>query len=423
MRTSAYGPPREVTVQAVLLLAVLAGVVMTAIGVAMNALTPRSAAAVGYRLEEIAPFVVLQASYIAVAAILAWRRPAHTVSWLLAIFAVHLGTQFLLAGYAAYGLLGPGLPAAEIAAWLFTWLAMVGGLPIGLILATFPHGRLDSRSSRATVVALLAATILLGAELAFRPGPLSQMPFVDNPFGWNGHGGLLDVVLIVGLALFFLAIALVMGRLIDRAARGTSVERQQLKWLFASCVIIAAVSAIAFPLILGGADPNAAQDARRHLARVAVGMALATLPICIGVAILRYRLYDIDVLINRALVYGAVSGLLALTYFGGVVLLQPALRQLTAGGELSVAGSTLVVVALFQPLRRRVQSAVDRRFYRSRYDAMRTLEVFTARLRDEVDLGAVRADLLEVVEETMRPAHASLWLRAPDRNDFRTAAP
>jgi hypothetical protein len=138
------------------------------------------------------------------------------------------------------------------------------------------------------------------------------------------------------------------------------------------------------------------------------------IPLAIGVAILRYRLYDIDVIINRALVYGMLTGILALVYFGGVVALQSLFRSLTGQGwQLAVVASTLVIAALFTPLRRRIQSFVDRRFYRRKYDARKTLEAFSVKLRNETDLDALRDDLVGVVRETMQPAHVSLWLR-PD---------
>jgi hypothetical protein len=140
-------------------------------------------------------------------------------------------------------------------------------------------------------------------------------------------------------------------------------------------------------------------------------VAFMTIPVAIGIAILRYRLYDIDVLINRALVYGATSAGIAIAFFAGIIVLQAVLRPLTGGSEVAVAISTLASVALFQPLRSRMQGAVDRRFYRSRYDAARTLDVFSVRLRDEVDLDAVRSDLVRAVHETVQPAHASVWLR------------
>jgi hypothetical protein len=151
-------------------------------------------------------------------------------------------------------------------------------------------------------------------------------------------------------------------------------------------------------------------------------VSFAAIPTVIGVAILRYRLYDIDLVINRTLVYGATTAVIAAAFFGGIVLLQSVLRPLTGGNEAAVAISTLASVALFQPLRARIQTAVDRRFYRSRYDGARTVDDFSVRLRDEVELDAVRSDLLRTACDTMQPAHASVWVRPVSRNDSRTRA-
>ncbi|HAL25188.1 MAG TPA: hypothetical protein DCP25_00405 [Chloroflexi bacterium] len=186
-----------------------------------------------------------------------------------------------------------------------------------------------------------------------------------------------------------------------RYRRSSAVEREQIKWLAYS-------GTLAFVLIvLGNAIPGDLGTWLFPLAFVVLG----TLPIAIAIAIFRYRLYDIDVLIRRTLVYAAVSAVLLAAYIGGVALFQTILAPFIAGNGVAVAISTLAVVALFQPVRRRIRAAVDRRFYRSRYDAERTLDAFAGRLRDEVDLESVRADLLQAVRETVQPAHASVWLR------------
>jgi hypothetical protein len=151
------------------------------------------------------------------------------------------------------------------------------------------------------------------------------------------------------------------------------------------------------------------------LGQVLTIVGFTSLPIAMAVAILRHRLYDIDLLVRRTLVYGLVSALLLATYVAAVVLLQAVLRPLTAGSDLAVAGSTLLVVALFQPIRRRVQDLVDRRFYRARYDSARAVDLFASRLRSEVDIDAVRFDLIAVVDEALRPSQASVWLRPAER--------
>jgi hypothetical protein len=206
------------------------------------------------------------------------------------------------------------------------------------------------------------------------------------------------------LALLIPLLLTVVGAPIVRWRRSIGVERQQLElFVYAASFVL-----LGYVLIISGLPgPWSALIDLGHMG----------LPVAIAVAVFRYRLYDIDVLINRTLVYGATTALIGGAFFGGIVVLQALLRPFTAGSEIAVAGSTLASVALFQPLRARIQGFVDRRFYRARYDATRTLDTFSLRLRDEVELDAVRSGLLDAVAETLQPAHASLWLR---RNDSRT---
>ena len=221
------------------------------------------------------------------------------------------------------------------------------------------------------------------------------------------------------LAMFAVIGSVVMGvrALVRRFRWSTGIERQQLKWfvfvwILAGTTLALTYLAMSVVYITSG---EAAFNEPPLLVRVPVWANIATFVLiapAIGISILRYRLYDIDVLINRALVYGATTAAIAIAFFAGIVVLQAILRPLTSGSEFAVAASTLVSFALFQPLRRRIQGGVDRRFYRSRYDAARTLDAFSVHLRDEVALDAVRADLLEAVRDTVQPVHASLWLRA-----------
>jgi branched-subunit amino acid ABC-type transport system permease component len=207
----------------------------------------------------------------------------------------------------------------------------------------------------------------------------------------------------MGTAALLDVVAGVLGfnALFRRSARAVGVERQQFKWFMAGVLLTFAVTVVGGTLLLNDSD----------LAKFVISNGVAAVPISVGVAILRYRLYDIDLFIKRTVVYGGTSVAIALTFFLGILALQALLRPLTAGSELAVAASTLGTLALLQPIRRRVQNAVDRRFDRARHDAARTIEAFAEQLRDEVDLDALRTDLLGTVQQTMAPAHSSLWLR------------
>jgi hypothetical protein len=194
-----------------------------------------------------------------------------------------------------------------------------------------------------------------------------------------------------------------------RSARG--VERQQLKWFLYAAAAVPILAPFSFGFISWA--PGLPSFLSLFIEGVLWGLTVSGVPIAIGIAVLRYRLYEIDVIIRRTLVYGVLTIGLGLIYWGTVVLLQQLLRPLTQGSDLAIVGSTLLVAAVFQPLRRRIQSGVDQRFYRQNYDAAHTLEHFSARLRDEVDLEALSAELLGVVRRTIQPQHVSLWLRTP----------
>ena len=232
---------------------------------------------------------------------------------------------------------------------------------------------------------------------------MEDRPQLTNPYGVNSP--LIDAL--QGLSWLLLLIAIVgsVASLIVRFRRARGEQRQQMKWLaFAGAV--AGTCVIVFTVlydVVGEAVANAA-----------IMLGVLSLPLAAGMAILRYRLYDIDVVINRTLVYGALTATLAAAYLGCVLLLQLLLGGITGDSSLAVAGSTLAVAALFRPARARIQDVVDRRFYRRKYDAQRTLEAFSARLRDQVDLGTLNAELNSVVRDTLQPAHVSLWLRGTD---------
>jgi hypothetical protein len=241
---------------------------------------------------------------------------------------------------------------------------------------------------------------------ALDSGRLTEPPFegIDNPAGIEAAGPALEVVGAAGFIALFAGILLGAAALVARFRRARGDERQQLKWFASAGALFALACLVALTPWFGSSDTTG---------QLLILLAFAAIPIAAGVAILKYRLYDIDLVIRRTLVYGGLTALLAGAYLAGVLLLQLALSPLTERSDLAIAGSTLAVAALFRPARARVQAAVDRRFYRRRYDAERTLESFGARLRDEVDLEALGGELRAVVSETMQPVHISLWLRTP----------
>jgi hypothetical protein len=267
----------------------------------------------------------------------------------------------------------------------------------------------------APALAVAAFTIVVGLVTSASQTSTSEtrFPLFDALLSSDTADGLYDL----GQAVsgFSLLALLVLGAMsmVVRLRRARGVERQQMKWFAYAAVVLALVfvgTAIAFFSPLRALDPGA-RIPPAMFGGAPFLLALIALPIGAAVAILRYRLYDIDVLINRTVVYGATSAAIGATFFLGIVALQAVLRPLTSGSELAVAASTLVSFALFQPIRRLVQDAVNQRFDRSRYDAARTVDAFADQLRDEVDLDALTAELVGVVSRTMSPAHASLWLR------------
>jgi hypothetical protein len=339
----------------------------------------------------------------AVGLVIAFRQPGNPIAWIMLVSGA-CGALYDLAGvYATYAVLvrGGALPGGEWAGWVasWAWLPMAAGIPAFLPLV-FPDGRLLSRRWRPVVwyAGLVIAVFVCATALV--PGWLLRAEYVRNPVSpfADGDFAFADVQAPLN-ALLFLEIVVAFASLVLRFRRSRDRERLQIKWFaYASALVV--VMNLLVPLL---------QNEKPY--QIVAVLTFNAVPIAIAIAILRYRLYDIDVLINRTLVYGATSAALAVTFFGGVLAFQTVLRPVTGVSEATVALSTLLSFALFQPIRRRAQDVVDRRFNRSRYDAARTLEAFGRRLRDEVDLDALRGELLGAVRETMAPAHASLWLR------------
>jgi hypothetical protein len=338
--------------------------------------------------------------------LIAARRPANVYGWLWCGIGLGVGLDAFARGYATYGLLGrPGaLPGAMVAAWAtnFTWILGLGLVPLALLL--FPDGRVPTRRWRPLAWLILALAVALPLEGAVSPGALQVFPFLDNPVGVTGGplSWLVQAFGQVGFQLFLVTLPAAALALALRFRRARGVERQQLKWFAAAGLILVAVPIVDTigPL---GFDSN----------RLIELLSTWPLYVAIGIAILRHRLYDIDRLLNRTLVYGLLTLILGLGYGGAVLVAGQRFGGL--GGQppsWAVAAVTLATAALFQPARRRIQAIVDRRFNRRRYDTAATIQAFATRLRQQLDLDALTAELLAVVDQTMEPTRTSLWLRS-----------
>jgi hypothetical protein len=353
-------------------------------------------------------FVAASLAFATVGAMVAARVPDNPIGWIFCLTGVALGVADFGNQYAEQMLFiaSDPLPGGRTAALLQELgLAPSFGL-LGLAVLLFPDGRLPSGRWRPALWLGLAGIGLSVIGAALRPGPFVE-PFdsVSNPLGISGSLGLMDSFLGFGFVFTLVSVVLAAVAMRARLRRSRGLEREQLKWLVLAAAVtgVAVVGSLALYLA-AGIDVGG---------EAVLGLGFAAFPLAAGAAILRYRIYDIDVVINRTLVYAALTATLALAYLSSVLLLQVALSGVTGGSGLAVAASTLAVAALFGPARTRIQQVVDRRFYRRKYDAAQTLERFGSQLRDEVDLGALRAELRSVVVETMQPAHVSVWLRPP----------
>ena len=353
-----------------------------------------------------------------VGALIASRRPRNAIGWIL----LAEGLLWMFLGmtdyYGLYGVASPGsvpFPVGVAAVNNFMWVPAVGLLGTYVFLL-FPDGRLPSRRWRPLAWLSGTVIVLVSILVGLTPGGLQNLGGIRNPYALEGYPWLVTVAYTV-LPLLPLCMLASVISLVMRYRRSRGEERQQIKWIaFAASFVgllylIAMVCAFIFP---SGAWFQAGSPLWLDLLGYAALSSFTLVPVAIGFAVLRYRLYEIDIIINRTLVYGSLTISLALVYVSLVVSLQYVFRALAGGdSQLVIVASTLVIAALFNPLRRRIQALVDRRFYRNKYNARRTLEEFGARLRDETDLESLSKELVGVVRETVRPAQVSLWLRQP----------
>jgi hypothetical protein len=351
---------------------------------------------------------IMAVTFSIIGAVIASRLPPNPLGWLFCAAACIIAVACLSAEYAIYALVArpDSLPAGEALAWLafWVWIPSIGCIVLALLL--FPNGELPSSRWRWLAWLTVLVTIVGAVWVALSPGAIGNLGSIHNPLGIESLPRGYKAVQTIMTALLLVAAVSTLGL---RLHRTRGIERQQIKWP-AFVAVMAAAGSILYDTAISEAIGSRWLEWAGHVMLIA---ALVSFPISIGIAIVRYRLYEIDTLINRTLVYGALTAALVAVYFGAVVLLQRVFVALTGEkSTLAVVASTLLIAALFNPLRRRIQSFIDRRFYRRRYDAAKTLEAFSAKLRDETDLDALSDDLVGVVRETMQPAHVSLWLRS-----------
>lgn len=355
-------------------------------------------------------FFVSFLAFPVVGALIASKRPQNPIGWICLADGLVWALIALIEDYSVYGLAAPGslpFPVGIYALTAWMWVPAVGLAGVYLLLL-FPDGRLPSRRWRPLAWLFGAEMVLLSVVVVLTPGPLDGLGGARNPFGLEGLPWVEAAfwVLLPLLPVCMLASAL---SLVLRYRRSGGEVRQQIKWIAfaASFTGLVYLGVVVSSLVLP-------EDGAPGLSQYLLVLSFAGVPVAIGFAVLHYRLYDIDFVINRALVYTPLTVMLAAVYVGSIVVLQAAFRTLTGQDtQLAIVASTLAIAALFNPLRKRVQGFVDRRFYRRKFDAARTLENFGSRLREETDLDHLSDDLVTVARETMQPVHVSLWLR-PD---------
>ena len=346
-----------------------------------------------------------------VGTIIVSKLPRNLIGWLLCAIGFSISIATFASEYAQYALVTRrgGAPAGALFAWLTSWTHFLAVGSLLTLLIVFPTGSARNKFWRGAMGWVAAASSILSFLYATRPGPLDGLREVDNP---TGLASLADLA--AGVIPFLggsLALVLVVA-VIDKVwvfIRSTGIERQQIKSFALAGLIFPTLFALAIATegVIGGQGNKGEFDP----VVLAFFIGFNALAVAIGVAVFKHRLYDLDLVVNRTLVYGALTAILAGVYVGLVFAFQALLAPLTAESDLAIAASTLAVAALFRPVRTRVQSFIDRRFYRRKVDKERTIEEFSSHLRDEVDLGHLSSRLVGVVSDTMQPAHVSLWIR------------
>jgi MFS family permease len=385
------------TASAIIVLGVSGGVSFLQLGAAFNA-------------------VVISAAFSTVGVVVASLRPKNPIGWIMCVGGLGAALGGLTDAYATFLLFGgpeEQMPVAAFSAWLSLWITTASFNSFLLLLLLFPNGRLPSRRWRPVLWLVVLKVVAESFVAAFVTERFIGFRNIENPF----HIAALDpfggaYVTFAQTALSVLAVLLPAVALVVRFRVSRGVERQQLKWFVSSGIVVVLISILIALVVFFLGEKSLRSQVLLTILFPLLILALCGIPVSIGIALLRYRLYDIDILINRTLVYGSLTVVLAASYEGAIVLLQHLFRTLTGQeSQLAAVASTLVIAAPFEPLRHRIQDFVDRRFYRRKYDAAKALAAFGARLRQETDIRTINNDLIRVVGETIQPTHVSLWLR------------
>jgi len=390
---------------AVALAGLTAGCLLVALVLIALAPAARVAEIASLRIGEASLFGVTWVTFAIVGAIIVRYQPDNMVGWLCSLAGLYVAVIAVATGIATYSLALDGTSPIGVT---FAWIVHTGSVstilvPL-LILMRFPTGRPLSRPAEWLTIAAIGLFVPL---LALEPMRLITFPTTPNPLGLGEAR--IEFLIILAYALLGVPIASVTGTLILRYRRGSAVERLQLRWLGLATILLVC-AAISAPLT----SPGLVGGGRLSTTSVVINaVAFTSIPVAIGIAIVRYRLYDIDVIVKRTVVYGVVSAVLAAVYVVGVLVLQGPLVRIVPGEAqtLATAGSTLLVAALFRPIRARVQRTIDRRFDRERYEARRTIESFAADVRGEVELDAILRDFRAATARTVHPATAACWIR------------
>lgn len=387
--------------------------------VGMGLLIAVVAATVGFNslTGDPIPITVVGVWLIAVGTVgtlIAASRYENPIGWLLLAIALVIAAGLFAEGYASYALESDHpLPFASSLAWVTLWLTVPGFTLFVFVFLLFPTGRAINKKWRSLMWAAAASAGVQIAFLMVKPGPIDNVPVLDNPLGAPGLATVLAPLTEVAQFVLVGSGLAAIASLVVRFRRSHGVERLQIKTVALGTLALPVAFGLVMLLATLGFEESG--DGSDYFAFVMNMIGLLAIPVSIGVAILRYRLYDIDVIIKRTLVYAVLTAILGGMYFVLVIAMQGIVAPVTEQSDVAVAASTLAVAAAFRPARRHVQQFIDRRFYRSRYDVQQTLEAFSARLRDEIDLDNLTSELVAVVTSTMRPGHASLWLREVTR--------